>query len=167
MSSIRASEIIEKYLKEVTVHLTEHFFQKKDEFRKSLSPDLAAEYALCYWADDGCLYCTEDGQQWDVVRCITLKDDMADTNAVITAQVLRYGGSPPNWAEWGKGEVSPGQSTTIGSGSGPFFTIVGVAGGATFTCGDQLNIVLKVNGTSSFQFELFGRLAGKYMALVS
>jgi hypothetical protein len=67
----RASDAQNKKLHEATKHLHEAISSKKGELKKLLSDDLAAEYSLCYWADDGCLYCSDDGRNWYVVRCIT------------------------------------------------------------------------------------------------
>jgi hypothetical protein len=90
----------------------------------------------------------------------------------VNAQILRLGGMPANWATWGQANVSPGQQAIIGSGSGPFFTVVGVADGANFQFGRQLNIVLKVNGVASQSFQLPPNIykpfeEGQYQALVS
>ena len=85
----------------------------------------------------------------------------------VTAEIKRYNtGIPQGWITWGKGEVSPGQDKTLGSGMGPFFEVTGIAGGAVIIHGTALDVTLKVNGTSSIQFELTGNEAGRYMALV-
>ena len=85
----------------------------------------------------------------------------------VTAQVFRHGGYPANWAVWGQARVSPGQTTVIGSGGGPFFNVTGVQDGAIFVRNPSLNIILKVNGVSTQVFNLYdGTNAGEYRALV-
>ena len=51
---------------------TKRIFEKADkaELKKLLPADLQM-YSLCYWADDGCYYCSDDGRNWYVVKCIT------------------------------------------------------------------------------------------------
>jgi hypothetical protein len=58
--------------------------------------------------------------------------------STVQAQILRHGGYPANWTVWGSCNITPGETTVIGSGSGPMFTVSGVAGGAQFQCGDML-----------------------------
>lgn len=45
--------------------------QNRDKLKSLLHPDLAADFALCYWSNDGCYYCSDDGTTWYVVTCIT------------------------------------------------------------------------------------------------
>ena len=86
----------------------------------------------------------------------------------VTAQVLRHGGYPLNWAVWSQCKVSPGQTNVIGSGGGPFFTVTGIQDGAVFVRNPSLNITLRVNGISTQVFNLYdGMNAGEYRALVS
>jgi len=81
----------------------------------------------------------------------------------VTAEVKfkdQYG----QWQTWGKAaNLAPGESKKIGSFPGPYFTVVGVAGGAKIMNDPFLNILLKVAGTNSWEFALKDR---KYMALV-
>jgi hypothetical protein len=85
----------------------------------------------------------------------------------VTVEIkAKVGGITPGWATWGKGQVTPGQVRTLGSGSGPFFEVVGVSGGAKITHG-QLNVILKIAGTSSVEFDLMEQgTSHHYMALV-
>lgn len=53
----------------------------------------------------------------------------------VQAKILGYGGFPVRWCELGKCNLTPGQTNAIGSGLGPFFTVIGVPGGAIFQYG--------------------------------
>ena len=57
--------------REATKHLTKNLDANRVELKKLLAPDLAETYSLCYWADDGCLWCSDDGHDWYRVRCIS------------------------------------------------------------------------------------------------
>lgn len=115
--------------------------------------------------------------------CLSAKMKKVDIGGhmTINVQVQRFGGMPAQWSNWGSGKVNPGQSINIGSGMGPFFTILGVEGGARFQHGTMLDIVLKVSGVAQQAFELPSQpmpppgtpivrgqyIPVKYMALVS
>ena len=92
----------------------------------------------------------------------------AQPKPTLVAEVKRKTTMPVGWASWGKAGLSPGESKTIGSGSGPFFVVTGVSGGAKFERGASLDITLKTSGTSSIEFDIAGpsNEAGHYMALV-
>lgn len=47
----------------------------KADLKALLSSDLAKEYSLCYWGNDGCYWCSDDGVNWFVVYCITKAAD--------------------------------------------------------------------------------------------
>lgn len=60
-----------KKLTAATKHLTPHLKAKNNLFKSLLPANLAADYNLCYWGDDGCQYCSDDGVNWVCVQCIT------------------------------------------------------------------------------------------------
>lgn len=43
--------------------------KKKKEMKTLLPEDLQDAYSMCYWADDGCYWCTDDGDTWHKVKC--------------------------------------------------------------------------------------------------
>jgi hypothetical protein len=64
-----ASEDQTRKLQEATRELVAKLDANIDTMKELLPPDLSAKYALCYWTD-ACLYCTQDGRNWYLVRCI-------------------------------------------------------------------------------------------------
>jgi len=85
--------------------------------------------------------------------------------------VLRHraaqGGYPEMWTPWGTVDVAPGESTNAGQGMGPFFTVIGISGGAVIKYASMVDITLKISGTSSLEFTLVGQFAGQYRAVVA
>jgi hypothetical protein len=56
---------------EATKHMLNAIKSKKAELKTLLRPDLAETYSLCYWDNVGCYWCSDDGINWYVVKCIT------------------------------------------------------------------------------------------------
>lgn len=58
---------LQEWAKPLLPQLKEH----SDKFKSMLHPKLQPEYNICYWSDDGCYYCSDDGINWVAVECIT------------------------------------------------------------------------------------------------
>lgn len=67
----RASSEVSAKLSELARPLIPQLKLHKRKFKELLRADLASKYAICYWADDGCYYCSDDGVNWIAVTCIT------------------------------------------------------------------------------------------------
>jgi hypothetical protein len=71
MAHKKADEAQSAKLSNATEYLIRHLPARRAEFKSLLPADLAGTYSLCYWDDAGCYWCTDDGRNWYVVKCIT------------------------------------------------------------------------------------------------
>jgi hypothetical protein len=67
----QATPAIAAKLQGLATPLAAKLKENPEKFKAMLPAKLSANYNICYWSDDGCYYCSDDGTTWVAVECIT------------------------------------------------------------------------------------------------